>query len=168
MLSKYRRDNWYFDVGCTWAISQGISSSDTQNVVREETGWFQPAEEACLDWDQRITMNAVLDYRLPRGGGPRIGGYPFLEGFGVNLRWSYGSGYPYTTTVQDPLASPAVNTKRYPRTYRTDLRVNRTFYAGDVSVDLVCEVLNLFNRHNIFDIKDVAWYEAGLETGGYD
>ncbi len=166
-VSKHQRDYWSFDFNYTFAEAKGTSSSDVQNIIYENMGWFQPVDESYLDWDQRHTINAGLDFRIPRGEGPRLGGFPVLEGFGINLQWSYGSGYPFTTSLQDPLQQPVVNTVRYPRSYNTDLRVNRTFWTGPLTVDLSCEVLNLFNRHNIVEIKDVAWYEAESQ-GGYD
>jgi len=105
-------------------------------------------------------MNATLDYRIPRGEGPVIGNVPVLEGFGLNLQWQYGSGYPYTSADQETV-EPTINCQRYPRNLSTDLRLNKTFWTGPLAIDLFCEVRNLFNRHNTVDIKDVSWYQAG-------
>jgi hypothetical protein len=156
-VSKHQRNFWSFDFNYTFAEARGTSSSDVQNSSYESSGWFIPTSESWLDWDQHHTINAGLDFRIPRGEGPMVVGIPVLEGFGLNLQWKFGSGFPFTTS-QNSLLQPVVNNERYPSEMNTDLKVNKTFWTGPLAIDLFCEVRNLFSRHNIVDIKDVSWY----------
>ena len=154
-LSIMRRPSnyWAFNANYTYQVAVGKSSSSRQNYDYNWAGWIIPKEDAYLDWDQRHTVNANFDFRIPRGEGPRLGDYPILEGFGVNLDWSYGSGFPFTATNQGSLA-PVINGERLPWHSNTELKVNRKIWAGPVTLNLQAWVLNLFNRRNIQELPD--------------
>ena len=94
-----------------------------------------------------------------------IGDSHFLEGFGAHVEWAFGSGFPYSSANQGTEA-PEINDMRYPFTMNTTIKVNKTFWLGPVSLDIYCWVENLFNRHNIFDIRDEAWYDADQDGNG--
>ena len=156
---------WSASLNYTYSVAMGKSSSATQNYTYVWAGWIIPKKESPLDWDQRHTMNAELDFRIPQGEGPRIGETPFLEGFGVHLSWRFGSGLPYSQANQGT-AQPEINSKRRPFTMSTDLKVNKTFWIGGVTLDAFCEVRNLFDRQNINTILDEAWYDADQDGDG--
>ncbi len=144
----------------SYSIARGRNSIALQNYLYSIYGWNPPGEEHYLDWDQRHTVNAELDFRIPRGEGPRIGNTPFLEGFGIHLSLDFGSGFPYTASNQGS-PEPRINMERYPATTMARLKVNRKFWIGSITLDAWCQVYNLFNRRNIDLIMDVEWYEAG-------
>lgn len=166
-LNLVRRpsDFWSGSINYTYSVAMGKSSSATQNYSYVWAGWIIPKQESPLDWDQRHAVNAELDYRIPQGEGPRLGDSPFLEGLGVHLSWSYGSGFPYSPSGQGT-AQPEINSERYPWTMTTTLKVNKTFWIGGVTLDAYCQVNNLFNRHNIDTIADIAWYDADQDGDG--
>ena len=166
-LNLIRRpsDFWSGSINYSYSVAMGKSSSATQNYTYVWAGWIIPKKESPLDWDQRHTVNAELDFRIPQGEGPRIGDTPFLEGFGVHLSWNYGSGFPYSPSGQGT-AQPVINSERYPWTMETTLKVNKTFWIGGVTLDAYCQVNNLFNRHNINTIADIAWYDADQDGDG--
>ncbi len=149
----------------SYSVARGRNSIALQNYLYSIYGWNPPIEEHYLDWDQRHTINAELDFRIPRGEGPRIGNTSFLEGFGIHLTWEYGSGFPYTASNQGS-PTPLINTRRYPATMMTRLKVNKNFWLGSLTLDAWLQVYNLFNRKNIDLIMDVAWYEA-VPEGDY-
>jgi outer membrane receptor protein involved in Fe transport len=166
-LSIMRRpsDFWSFSANYAYSVAMGKSSSATQNYIYNWAGWIIPKKESYLDWDQRHVVNANFDYRIPRGEGPTMGDTHFLEGFGLHLQWTFGSGFPYSEANQGTEA-PEINNERYPATMSTTLRVNKTFWIGQVSLDFFCWVDNLFNRHNIVTIIDPAWYDADQDGNG--
>ncbi|MCK4505126.1 MAG: TonB-dependent receptor plug domain-containing protein [Candidatus Aegiribacteria sp.] len=143
----------------SYSIAKGRNSIASQNYIYSLYGWNPPSEEHYLDWDQRHTINAELDFRIPRGEGPRIGNTPFLEGFGMHLSWNFGSGFPYTASNQGT-EIPVINTRRYPSTMMASLKVNKNFWIGSFTLDAWFQVYNLFNRQNIDLIMDIEWYEA--------
>ncbi len=145
----------------SYSIARGRNSITSQNYLYSLFGWNPPIDEHYLDWDQRHTVNAELDFRIPRGEGPRIGNTPFLEGLGIHLSWNFGSGFPYTSSNQGT-AIPVINTERYPFTSMASLKVNRNFWLGSITLDAWFQVYNLFNRQNTDLIMDVAWYEAWI------
>lgn len=143
----------------SYSIARGRNSIASQNYLYSIYGWNPPAEEHYLDWDQRHTVNAELDFRIPRGEGPRIGNTPFLEGFGMHLSWNFGSGFPYTASNQGS-PEPVINTERYPATMIASLKINRNFWIGSITLDAWFQVYNLLNRQNIDLIMDISWWEA--------
>lgn len=166
-LSIMRRQSgfWSFSGNYSYQVAKGKSSGATQNYSYLWAGWVIPKRESYLDWDQRHTANVNVDFRIPRGEGPRLGTFPVLEGFGVSTQWSWGSGFPYTQDNQGT-ASPEINGRRMPWTMNTDMKINRTIWAGPLTFDVYCWIMNVFNRQNISSIADIAWYDADQDGDG--
>jgi outer membrane receptor protein involved in Fe transport len=164
-LQRRESNFWSGSINYTYAVAQGKSSSATQNYSYVWAGWVIPKTESYLDWDQRHSINAELDFRIPKGEGPRIGGSPVFEGFGIHLSWNYGSGFPYSRSNQGT-AQPEINGSRYPWTEMTTMKINKTFWIGAVMLDAYCQIDNLFDRRNIDTIADFAWYDADQDGDG--
>ena len=166
-LLRRPRGFWSFNLSYSYAVAKGKSSSAAQNYLYAWAGWILPRRESYLDWDQRHTANLELDFRVPEGEGPRLAGYPFLEGFGAHISWRWGSGFPYSQSGQGT-AQPEINGRRFPWTMSTDLRLNREFRLGPLMMDAFMEVRNLFDRRNLVrtDLVDVAWYDADQDGDG--
>ena len=154
-----------FSANYTYAIAKGKSSSATQNYTYNWAGWVIPKRESYLDWDQTHTVNANFDFRIPRGEGPVWGGTRWLQGLGLSLQWNYGSGMPYTASAQGT-ADPQINGGRMPWTMNTDAKLNKMWWIGDTSVNVYVWVLNVFNRLNVNEIRDEAWYDADQDGNG--
>ena len=154
-----------FSANYTYAIAKGKSSSATQNYTYNWAGWVIPKRESYLDWDQTHTVNANFDFRIPRGEGPVWGGTRWLQGLGLSLQWNYGSGMPYTASAQGT-ADPQINGGRMPWTMNTDAKLNKMWWIGDTSVNVYVWVLNVFNRLNVNEIRDTAWYDADQDGDG--
>ena len=154
-----------FSANYTYAIAKGKSSSATQNYTYAWAGWVIPKRESYLDWDQTHTVNANFDFRIPRGEGPVWGGTRWLQGLGLSLQWNYGSGMPYTASSQGT-ADPQINSGRMPWTMNTDAKLNKIWWIGDTSVNVYVWVLNVFNRLNVNEIRDTAWYDADQDGDG--
>jgi len=166
-LSLMRRPSGFWSVSGNYSyqVAKGKSSGATQNYSYLWAGWVLPKRESYLDWDQRHTANVNLDFRVPQGEGPRLGGWPFLEGFGASFTWNWGSGFPYTQDNQGT-ASPQINGRRMPYTMSADVKINRTIWAGPVTLDVYAWVMNVFDRQNIANIEEIAWYDADQDGDG--
>ena len=95
------------------------------------------------DYDQRHTVNAYGSYRVK----PTVN---------VNLRWSYGSGFPIPgyLSLSGGVYYLAVsrNQLRLPSYQRTDFRVNKAWTGDKWKLTLYGEVIDLTNRTNyLFD-----------------
>ncbi len=86
---------------------------------------------------------------------------PVLGGLGAALRWTYGSGYPYTYN-EVGAAEQEINGWRYPETMRTDLRLEKRFRAGPLRMTGWMGWRNLFDRRNLDFIASVPWYQVGV------
>lgn len=154
-----------FSTNYTYAIAKGKSSSAGQNYSYAWAGWIIPKRESFLDWDQRHMVNANFDFRIPKGEGPVWGGIHHLQGLGLSMQWSYGSGFPYNSSGQGT-ADPVINGSRLPYTMSTNGKLNKMFWMGDTSLNVYVWVINVFNRANINGLVDAAWYDADRDGDG--
>ena len=145
--------------------STGTSSHALQNYLYSLNGLSNTDTDQYLNWDQRHTVYADLDLYVPRGRGFRIADVPVFQGLGVHLAWGFGSGFPYTHVNQGTY-EPQINERRYSATNTAALKINKAFWFSDMTLDAWCEITNLFNRKNLDNIEDIAWYEADLMSGG--
>ncbi|MFO7948844.1 MAG: TonB-dependent receptor [Candidatus Fermentibacteraceae bacterium] len=164
-LSRLTGSGWSGSLGYTYSLAEGRYSSSTEQYRYSSEGYGTvPADEHYLDWDQRHTANAHLLLALDRGEGPVMGGFRPLEGAGLSLDWSWGSGFPFSPPPADSI--PEVNTRRYPWTMQTDLQASRRIWAGPLTLEARATVYNLFDRRNVVDIYDPALYLDGGDPGG--
>jgi outer membrane receptor protein involved in Fe transport len=153
----------FFSWSASYSLSRatGSSSSALQNYLYAVRGLSNALYGQYLDWDQRHTLHADVACSVPRGRGDRIFGIRVFQGLSVHLSWDFGSGFPYSHVNQGTY-EPRVNEGRYPATNTASLKVNKAFWLSGMTIDAWCEVSNLFNRHNLDKIEDIAWYEVDL------
>ena len=141
-----------------WNIFAGYSLS---RVVRDDG-----VREYFPHFDRRHNTNIVLTVFLDK-----------KKNWETNVRWNYGSGFPFTPTVGyyaqqpfvDQFGNPAVNADytrgngepgviyselnsgRLPQYHRLDISVRRIWtFANDGELDLSFGATNLYDRANIF------------------
>jgi len=155
---------WGINLNYTYSIAKGPRSSPLE-VYQYGVGQLLPNDDIYLDWDQRHMANASLNLQIPRGEGPRIGSYHFLEGTRAGITWNYGSGIPYDNASHG--THPFFrNQKRYPARMTTNLTLSREFWIGDMTLSAYTTIYNLFNRRNIDRIYNVSWYDADQDGDG--
>lgn len=101
------------------------------------------------------------------------GSYNLTPALEIGAKWRYSTGNPYTPTIgftrreetkQDPKygevteisAIPVlgeVNSLRVPPYHRLDIRVKRTFIFSRWEMGVFLELMNVYNRKNIFDFS---------------
>ncbi len=128
-----------------------------------------PVTEYPLDFDQRHTVTAVLNYRVPAGWDGRLLGLKIPDAWGLTMVGHYGSGLPYTPTDADGNRLGERNEGRLPASYTVDTRFNKDFGLGKRSymLSFFVEVDNLFNKRNVIDVYSRTGQAAddGLRTG---
>lgn len=101
------------------------------------------------------------------------GSYSLTPALEIGAKWRYSTGNPYTPTIgftrseetkQDPKygevrvisAIPVlgdVNSLRVPSYHRLDIRVKKTFIFNRWEMGVFLELMNVYNRKNIFDFS---------------
>jgi len=137
--------------------------SYTYSISRKIMG----GEEYYTNWDRRHALTL-------------IGSYHMNKKWQLNWQWSYQSGQAFTpilgyyienldysinNTVGGFSAIPGSrNSGRYPEFHRLDLGAVRHYQFKKVSIDLYLQVINSYNRHNIFRYI----YSVGSTYNGID
>ncbi len=136
------------------------------------TDTLPPITEYALDFDQRHTVTAVLDYRVPNSWKGNLFGLSIPGAWGVSLAGYLGSGLPYSKTDADGNRLGGRNESRLPTKNSVDMRFNKDFIIGRDSRALTffVEVDNLFDRRNVINVysrtglpdNDAQSQQAGL------
>ena len=127
-----------------YMVAKGIGSTAMDAYYSYLTSMddtLAPLTSYPLDYDQRHTMTAVVDYRVP-------------SNWGLNLVGRYGSGLPYTVTDESGNRLGDWNAGRLDANYTVDMKFNKDFRVGTGSLmaTFFVEVDNLFNRRNERDV----------------
>ncbi len=133
-----------------------------------------------LDYDQRHSIVAVVDYRYKDGkeyNGPVWFDKQVFANAGANLTFRAGSGTPYSASsnVEKSTLKGSINGSNLPWSYRMDLKINKTLALklgkkkegvdrkmGNMNVYL--QVLNVLNTQNILSVYR---YTGSAEDNGY-
>tara|TARA_B100001175_G_scaffold303803_1_gene299155 strand:+ start:128 stop:1993 length:1866 start_codon:yes stop_codon:yes gene_type:complete len=135
-LSKRSSQKFSGNLDYTYSISEG-NASDPAAAFYDEQSDIEPEKMLVpLDWDQRHTINGTATYFLTKSSG-------------ASLVFSYGSGFPYTTTNADGQRTSFENNGRKPPTYNVDMKA---FYNLSISSSL--QVSAHINIYNLFDIRN--------------
>ena len=149
-----------------FADGSGSSATTAQQLVND--GFPNLRTTLPLDFDQRHNLSANIDYRYGSGArynGPVLFGKNILQNFGANLMLTAGSGTPYSqqsnilaqamfgVNTRDVLEG-SVNGARKPWTFRTDVRIDKTFQfkmndTRKLNMEVYVQVENLFNVDNV-------------------
>lgn len=167
-LALQQRAGRFFsgDATYTFQVAKATHSDprDTYDTLDIVDGVEFPA-----DWDQRHRVVLNLDFHYGAGEGPKVGNFPLLENWNVNVLAQYGTGLPYTpqTLTGSPLV-PLTNTKRFPETFNVDMRMRRFFkLTSGVRAGFIFEVQNLFNRLNPIGPDDGGIVDAFRDRIGF-
>jgi len=122
--------------------------------LTSNTDTLAPLSEFPLDFDQRHTINAVLDYRVPANWSGNLLGLNLPGAWGISMVGYFGSGLPYTKTDASGNRLGERNENRLPASYSVDMRFNKDFAisSGGNQLTWFVEVDNLFNRRNVLDV----------------
>ncbi len=146
----------------TYQNAMGKASNKTQGFLDAYYQRKPRTEDFPLDWDQRNTAKADINYRIPPSENVITGDW------GLDVVFTFGSGGPYSSATNvTPPNLPPINDKRMPNTWQIDLRVDKGVKVyKNYTVDAFLEVTNLTDRANIINILDVLKYDiTGYPAG---
>lgn len=127
-------------VDYTYQVAKGTASDPQQAKNAIVGGALPDIEMVPLNWDQRHTLNASLNYSA--------------HSWGVSSILQYGSGTPYTPALQNPSTGTTMvtNSQTKPSTFDCDLRAY--FEISFKRAKLVCfaRIFNLFDTRNQKDV----------------
>lgn len=136
---------------------------------------FFPVQIAPLSFNQTHRGAINLDYRYANNDGPEIFGAKALENFGLNVLFSFTSGFNYTRWDgfgNARVPNEALNTSTTPWTFQIDARLDKSFSVGPLNLNAYIWVINLLDTKNIVgvfntsgDPVDDGWL-ASTEGGG--
>ncbi len=105
-----------------------------------------------LEFDQRHTLNVALDFLIPDGAGPDIGGVKPLQNLDLSMITEMASGLPYTERDHRNWLVAEPNAQRMPWIWTTNLKFVKDFRLLGLKLAFFGEVTNLFNRKNILNL----------------
>ena len=135
-ISKRSKQKFSGNLDYTYSISEGNASDPTAAFYDEQSDIEPEKMLVPLDWDQRHTLNGTTTFHTTQSSG-------------VSMIFSYGSGFPYTTTNTQGQRTSFENNGRKPATYNVDLR---GFYHVTLSKSL--KLTAHINVYNLFDIRN--------------
>ena len=141
-VSKRAFDDLFtVNLAYTFQNAEGIASTPDQEFSAVQSNAEPPRSLVPLDWDQTHTVNLTL------GVGK--------QDWGIFLLGRYGSGLPYTPTLNqaesqgsDISRTVKQNSRRRPDNYTVDARVFKNFQFGPLEVSAFLKVFNLFDTRN--------------------
>ena len=135
-LSKRSSRNFSGNLDYTYSISEGNASDPTAAFYDEQSDIEPEKMLVPLDWDQRHTLNGTATYHMTKSSG-------------TSLVFSYGSGFPYTTTNADGQRTSFENNGRKPATFNVDMRAFYNFTLfGSIQVSAHMNIYNVFDIRN--------------------
>ncbi len=152
---SYEDEHWYL-----WGVySLGFVTRDYENM-EGQVNTYHP------HYDRRHNVNLVASYTFGE-----------KKQWEVNMRWNYGSGFPFTLTkgnyelinFNDGLDTDFLNangtlgfiyddlnTGRLPDYHRLDMGIKRIFiFSKHSQLEVNANVTNVYNQHNLFYIDRI-------------
>ena len=120
-------------------------------------------KEYYANWDRTHVLNILGNYKLS-------------EKWGLNFKWTYQTGQPYTPIIgyyqesfppsenQYEVIPGGRNSSRYPNYHRLDFGAIRNYQWNDWNIDFFIQIINLYWQKNVF----VYNYVFGDSNNGID
>jgi outer membrane receptor protein involved in Fe transport len=120
----------------TYQVAKGTASDPQQERNARAAGALPDIEMVPLDWDQRHTLNVSLNYAA--------------NAWGASTILQYGSGTPYTPTLQNSSTGTTMvtNSQIKPATFDCDVRAYYEVQLKALKLVFFTRVFNLFDTRN--------------------
>jgi outer membrane receptor protein involved in Fe transport len=146
------------ELNYTYSIATGVASDPNQGLQFANGNLlFLPISERALDWDQRHTLSASLVIREP-------------SSWGLNILWTFGSGFPYTPTFRnDRTPDPRLeNSRRLPSQSTLSVVADKFYNIWGQRVTFFLDARNLLDSNNIGNLSFGAFPNPYVNTIGDD
>ncbi len=137
----------------TFQIAKGTASDPNAAQQAYAAGNMPEVHMIPLNWDQRHTINATLNYNT--------------RSWGASLIGTFGTGQPYTPRQSGDVSVLRQNSEVKPTSWNVDMRLYKDFHFFERKVTAFLRVLNLFdhlNEVNVFDDTGRAGFTTDLEN----
>ncbi len=159
-----RTNNFELQANYTLQFADGSGSDANSSAGLNSRGAIRTLSP--LSFDERHTINAILDYRYGQGrayNGPRIADKDILSNFGINAQIKAVSGRPYTSarTVDQFGGSGfngGINEARLPWNFAIDLQADKSFVLMNnnkgkaVRANVYLRIQNLLDMRNVIGV----------------
>lgn len=157
VLSRQQDERLTGSISYTYMVTEGVSEYVDQNVNIAQWGFQLPPVPYPLSWDQRHTLKADLDFKLPGE-------------IQSNLVVQYNTPRPYTyyptkdgfTTIDTSFAF-LPNNRRMADYFSINVKLSKIFSLNETktrSLTIYADIRNLLNR------KNVKWMDSEGRIGG--
>lgn len=116
---------------------------------------FFPQQIAPLDFNQAHRGYLNIDYRFGNDDGPDIFGSKALSNLGLNMLFSFNSGFSYTKwdgygNTRTP--TEALNASTTPWNFELDLKLDKSFALGPLNTNVYLWVINVLDIKNVVGV----------------
>lgn len=136
-LKKRHYNNFSASVDYTYQIAEGNASDPNDAFLDAISGRESEIRVVPLDWDQRHTLNIMVNFSE-------------RDKWGVSILGRLGSGLPYT--YEPPQTGEQFirfeNNERKPANISIDMNAHMAFPLGDFKYTVFLKVYNIFDRKN--------------------
>lgn len=156
-LRRTQRLSATFDY--TYSDAKGTGS--TPNTAFR-TVWQSPTSDpyfpqiiAPLTFNQTHRGALNFDYRFGKEDGPELFGSKILQKTGLNMLFTFNSGFNYTRWdgfANARIPNETLNASTTPWVFQLDARLDKSFSLGPVDLNIYLWVTNVFNTQNIVDV----------------
>jgi hypothetical protein len=148
-FKKRYRDYFGIDFSYVYMIAKGRSESPYALYYAEwNSGPGLLPREIRMAWDREHTVNLFFNYMVPPNTDYKIFGMPFFDDWGLTVRWTWGTGFPYTPPGRNSVYER--NTATGPSYNNVDAKIEKRFKLfKDVRLEVFADVANLFDAENI-------------------
>jgi len=136
----------------TLQFAGGTGSTSTTNVRGVD---WESTYVAATNYDQRHTGSLNVDVRFRKDDGPSFAGFKPFANSGLNILFTFGSGFPYTPRDigaliygNDGPTNSAINSSYGPWSIRLDMRIDRVVNIGNVNFKLYLWAINVLGTRN--------------------
>ncbi|MGE5682248.1 MAG: TonB-dependent receptor domain-containing protein, partial [Bacillota bacterium] len=161
-LDLRRTERVSASVNYTFSDAQGTGSnagSSFYMIWQTPTATpYTPQQIAPLDFNQAHRGFVNVDYRFDNEDGPEFLGMRPLENFGINMLFSFNSGFNFTRWTgfgNTRVPIEPLNSSTTPWTYQLDARVDKSFNIGPLGFNVYLWVTNLLNTKNVVNVYNV-------------
>ncbi len=120
---------------------------------------FYPQQIAPLDFNQTHRGFINVDYRFGSEDGPEVLGSQILSNLGLNLLFSFNSGFNFTRWDgfgNSRTPNEALNSSTTPWNFQLDLRLDKSFEFGPLDFNVYAWVINVLDIKNITNVYNIS------------
>ncbi len=162
-LRRTERITVSFNYTFSDALGTGSNPSSSFRQIWQSptaTPYF-PEQIAPLDFNQAHRGNLFIDYRFTEDDGPTVLGGKLLENSGLDLFFSFNSGFNYTRWDENSFGNrrfpvESLNASTTPWTFNLDAKIDKSFDVGALSFNIYLWVINVLNTQNFKDVFNVS------------